>query len=39
VPRGLNAEAAGFTPGQPIIVNPSVQIHVNTPTGTAVRNY
>jgi hypothetical protein len=39
VPRGGNARAADFTPGQPIDVAPSVEIHVNTPTGTAVRNY
>ncbi|MDZ7363651.1 MAG: toxin [candidate division KSB1 bacterium] len=39
IPRGANAVAAGLTPGTPITVNPSVQIHVNSPTGIVVRNY
>jgi hypothetical protein len=39
VPRGNNAFMAGFAPGQPIPVNPSVQIRVNSPGGITVRNY
>jgi len=39
VPEGANAEAAGLTPGVPIQVQPSVQIHVNGPNGIVVRNY
>jgi hypothetical protein len=39
VPRGANAAAAGFTPGVPIVVEPNVQMHVNSPTGIVVRNF
>jgi RHS repeat-associated protein len=39
VPRGANAAAAGMTPGAPINVTGTVQIHVNGPTGIVVRNY
>jgi len=40
VPRGANAVNAGFTPGVPIPLEPSVQMHVNNPAGgITVRNY
>lgn len=39
VPVGQNAINAGLTPGVPINVNPSVQIHVNGPGGIVVRLY
>ena len=39
VPQGPNAVQAGLTPGMPIQVNPNVQVHVNSPTGTVVRKY
>ena len=39
VPAGQNAVNAGLTPGMPITVNPSVQIHVNSPNGIVVREY
>jgi hypothetical protein len=40
VPRGANAVKAGMTPGVPINVAPTVQIHVNAPSGgTVVRTY
>lgn len=38
VPRGTFATSAGIA-GAPITVNPSVQIHVNSPTGIVSRNY
>lgn len=40
VPRGPNAVAAGFTPGVPISLEPSVQMCVNNPAGgITTRNY
>jgi hypothetical protein len=39
VPEGPNAIAAGLTPGVPINVNPSVEIHVNGPGGRVVRQF
>ena len=39
VPAGANATAAGLTPGTPIQIAPSVQVHVNSPAGVVVRTY
>lgn len=38
-PRGTNATNMNLTIGTPIQIHPTVQIHVNTPTGIAIRNY
>jgi hypothetical protein len=39
VVRGANTATANLTPGTTIALEPSVQIHVNGPTGIVVRNY
>src|SRR5262249_31922954 len=39
VPHGARASAAGLTPGTPINVTGTVQIHVNSPSGIVIRNY
>ena len=39
VVEGANAATAGLTPGQSILLEPSVQIHVNGPAGIVVRSY
>jgi hypothetical protein len=40
VPQSPNATAAGLTPGKPIRVEPTIELHVNEPEGgIAVRNF
>lgn len=39
VPRGARAVTAGLPTTGPIPINPSVQVHVNSPAGIVIRNY